>query len=710
MEPYVTLLPELPLICPDCAASLQTDAHGDLRCSGCSALWPMVDGVRWLGRRQDHYHADVPEAVMRAMLDAATPDTLRRRFAAMLRDLPAERAWFYSHNAFAGARAAAQLLLPLGPQSRVLDLGCGWGNLSAAAGLAAGQVVAMDLAPLRARFTQLHLQAEGLDNALVLGGGDGRYLPFAAASFDAVILNGVLEWVGEPTAVKVTPDEALAAFLAEVRRVLRPGGRVLIGIENRFSAKYILGMPEEHVNQRYVSLLPRWMADRYLRRVQGRPYRIRTYSHWGIARVLQAAGFQEVERHLPLPDYRNPDRIALHGSHAALRATLVARQWRPMRAKVMDLAARWGLLPHLVHSFVAVARKPLAEAEPAVSPSEVASGDPGSPARDELTALGEACLTALRQQGGAPAALAERLCARTAILESGVTGSMRLVLLSPDDASRAAVASVGAGPEGVVIAAKAAALGQLVALDLPAPLRSSLPQILAQFRWGRRTVLLRPWIEGRSLIEEVGGSKGEALLGEAANWLIALHSATHQQKCFDAADWASYVDRPWEELRRLLPLPSSIEAMVENRLPSLSRINGRELPRVFVHGDFEFRNLLRTPEGGLKVIDWELAEPAGLPLGDLAHLLVAYVSNRRGYSYGAAARSLFLDRGVTAKLADGWLERYCQALNVPQDLMRPLLALALLRDAAQWARRCNHDLVSDWWTPHLISLAELLDA
>jgi SAM-dependent methyltransferase len=44
-------------------------------------------------------------------------------------------------------------------------------------------------------------------------------LPFESASFDSVLLDNVLEHIAEP-----------APLLAEVRRILPPGGRLLIGV------------------------------------------------------------------------------------------------------------------------------------------------------------------------------------------------------------------------------------------------------------------------------------------------------------------------------------------------------------------------------------------------------------------------------------------------------------------------------------------------
>ncbi len=104
----------------------------------------------------------------------------------------------------------------------VLDLGCGQGptvaHLLAGVGLS-GRVVAADregrgLAAVRERHP-----ADCADGRLVLVGLDvAASLPFASASFDAVICQNVIECV-------VDRD----SLLAEMTRILRPGGVAVVG-------------------------------------------------------------------------------------------------------------------------------------------------------------------------------------------------------------------------------------------------------------------------------------------------------------------------------------------------------------------------------------------------------------------------------------------------------------------------------------------------
>lgn len=66
-----------------------------------------------------------------------------------------------------------------------------------------------------AMLKQARPRAAALDCALLRG--DAQHLPFRAASFDSVVLHLILTVVPEPT-----------FCIAEVARVLRPGGQVLI--------------------------------------------------------------------------------------------------------------------------------------------------------------------------------------------------------------------------------------------------------------------------------------------------------------------------------------------------------------------------------------------------------------------------------------------------------------------------------------------------
>lgn len=121
-----------------------------------------------------------------------------------------------AHNAFVAARyeavvrAADDLV-----GARLLDLGCGDGALSYRLERAGARVVGIDLDPTGLAHAAGELTARGSRVALVRGGADG--LPFADASLDVVVCSDVIEHVARPL-----------DLLVEVRRVLLPGGRLVL--------------------------------------------------------------------------------------------------------------------------------------------------------------------------------------------------------------------------------------------------------------------------------------------------------------------------------------------------------------------------------------------------------------------------------------------------------------------------------------------------
>jgi ubiquinone/menaquinone biosynthesis C-methylase UbiE len=106
------------------------------------------------------------------------------------------------------------------PGERVLEIGPGTGyyTLDLAEWLGSdGALEVFDLQQEMLDHTMRRVAERGLENVTPTR-GDARSLPFDDASFDGVVLTTVL---GE------IPDQEAA--LAEIARVLRPGGRLVVG-------------------------------------------------------------------------------------------------------------------------------------------------------------------------------------------------------------------------------------------------------------------------------------------------------------------------------------------------------------------------------------------------------------------------------------------------------------------------------------------------
>jgi len=160
----------------------------------------------------------------------------------------------------------ARLLLGLSPGDMVLDVACGPGNFSREFARAVGEeglVVGIDASrTMLARGAQ-ELIAAGLSN-LALVRGDAARQPFRDASFDAVCCFAALHLFADPF-----------AGLDEMRRVLRPGGRVAIMTSVR----------------RQVTLPP-------LKPIIERASGMRMFEADEIVRALQNRGFENVRQRL----------------------------------------------------------------------------------------------------------------------------------------------------------------------------------------------------------------------------------------------------------------------------------------------------------------------------------------------------------------------------------------------------------------------------
>lgn len=163
----------------------------------------------------------------------------------------------------------------------------------------------MDLTLERLQSLRAVSQVQKLENLKFVHGGDSG-LPFPDGHFDAIVVNGVLEWM--PENMKGDPRAVQINFLKEASRVLRPGGVLYLAIENRFAARY-LARREDHVGLYWSSFLPRRLSDVYSRIVRGKPYRTYTYSRRGYRRLFKDAGFAVTRILTPLPNYRYPRRI-----------------------------------------------------------------------------------------------------------------------------------------------------------------------------------------------------------------------------------------------------------------------------------------------------------------------------------------------------------------------------------------------------------------
>ena len=152
----------------------------------------------------------------------------------------------------------ACLLAEVRSGDRALDLGCGAGEFTAAIAAAGAIAVGVDVA--EAALARAHATHPGLDFRLVPIDGP---LPLEDNAFDLVWSSEVIEHVADT-----------ARWLSEVRRVLAPGGRLLVTTPSHGRLRLAFGGIERFSEP---------LGDH-----------LHLYTRRSLARVLEEFGFGEV--------------------------------------------------------------------------------------------------------------------------------------------------------------------------------------------------------------------------------------------------------------------------------------------------------------------------------------------------------------------------------------------------------------------------------
>jgi len=289
--------------------------------------------------RKDFYWGIADRQKMRDFLDLARKEgyvAARSKF-----DFKVEKPAKFRQYVDGFDRADFHFLLPLDEQSVILDLGSGYGNITIPLARYYKKVIAVDTSLELLEFIRVRAESEGLTNIEYVHADPFEYcnLPFNDEVFDAVVLSGVLEWVGAAK-LDENPFVLQMKFLAQIRRVLKGDGFLYMAIENRWFPDYFYRDP--HSKLRYTAHLPRFIANGYAKFMgQQDGYRTYIYGYFGYCRMLKKVGFSDLKFNFPFPSYRNPLAIWPE-NNAASRVITQADYFRPA------YTSKWRILINLL--------------------------------------------------------------------------------------------------------------------------------------------------------------------------------------------------------------------------------------------------------------------------------------------------------------------------------------------------------------------------
>jgi SAM-dependent methyltransferase len=199
------------LVSPCCNAPLQAHANA-LRCSGCQHSFPVTDNIPQLFWPHDKISdpADVTEMVKAFYEETPFPNYDDHDSVRSLLDKSRR------------GQYARRLNETIPFNSRVLEVGCGTGQLTNFLGIACREVIGTDMCMNSLRLGEGFRSQHGLSRVRFMQMNLFRPA-FAPEQFDVVLCNGVLHHTADP----------YGGFVS-IAKLVRPGGHIVIGLYNTY--------------------------------------------------------------------------------------------------------------------------------------------------------------------------------------------------------------------------------------------------------------------------------------------------------------------------------------------------------------------------------------------------------------------------------------------------------------------------------------------
>jgi hypothetical protein len=217
-----------------------------------------------------------------------------------------------------------------------------------------------------------------------------------------------------------------------------------------------------------------------------------------------------------------------------------------------------------------------------------------------------------------------------------------------------------------------------------------VPQLVAFETKPPQSLLLETAVIGAPIRLRASGPT--STIDKVVDWLIEFHSTTMRSSETVASWYERLADEPGDRFLTLFR-GDSVERHLVDRTAAIGRaLRDRDVPLVFEHGDFSPPNILVGHDGTIGIVDWELAEPDGLPALDLFFFLTAAAFARDGAStdqaYLASFRRAFFGPSAWAL---PYITRYAHRLGLSGHLLAPLFVLCWSRYVTTLAGRL-HDI------------------
>jgi aminoglycoside phosphotransferase (APT) family kinase protein len=230
----------------------------------------------------------------------------------------------------------------------------------------------------------------------------------------------------------------------------------------------------------------------------------------------------------------------------------------------------------------------------------------------------------------------------------------------------------------------------------------SIPRLIAYERTRRPPFLMESFLSGQPMSPAYVRARGDRAIALVVDWLKDVHRASAatgpvgsvpSEGSSDAglgrtpAESSLSLEESFARAE-LLVVDRDDEDLLKRTREILSPLRTAKLVPVFEHGDLSSPNLLVTRTSDLAVVDWELADPKGLPVADLFFFLT-YIAFARGRPRStpeqvATCTNAFFGSSAWAR---PWVLSYIEEVEIPRELLGPLFVATWMRYVATLLER-----------------------
>ncbi|MFC2006758.1 methyltransferase domain-containing protein [Chloroflexota bacterium] len=659
------------MVCPYChnALSLQDST---IVCQSCNQSYPLIDGIPDF-RQSDDYWCNVSRGKMKELNEKSRQSG---DWLTTARELIPQ---------YLGAiepfdRADAQFMWPTTSDSRILDAGSMWGGLTLPVAQHCREIYALDKTIETLAFLKIRAQQMGFTNVHAVA-STVHHLPFPDGYFDMVILSGVLEWTAfdqeivledhwgkkrtDSAEYSKDPRQVQVDVLKEMRRVLKPGGHLYLAIENSIGYQYLSGTPDDHVNIRYVSFLPRFLANVITKLKRNCEYRTYTYSLPGYRHLLNEAGFQNSEFYGAFRHYINPSEIVPINLVKYWKKTVlpINNPAAPFHLRMAAKIFPGGLLKYISPTFIAL--------------TQTAGGEVPEEAR---------ILQLLRKTG---------------LLQGSVSSDMHVVKSKGRRGNyHAANFQIydNNGEKPVyfckicrnsqyrnILKDEADNLKTANKLLEGTELSSNIPELLYFGTVDSITFLVTPFLEGsfsgfspsRSL------SKGnlrklDETIQLAIRFLVKFQTYTKVREIKAIPYLLSIIQKQREILKNKDKLTKEVDSHIKELTKEVKTLEGLTIPICAIHGDYDFYYNILFDRSEVRIVDLEHFESEGLPFLDLATLIFNPILMSYKTPKTDIPLSSFIDRNNLKAYINKWLNLYAGLSGLSMDVLKYFVLIAAM--------------------------------